>query len=88
MERRLQLLLDQDRYDRVAGEAARSGRSVAAVIREAIDLRFDDASRLRRDAATRFLELADGPDAEPYEEADALKDLWDEDLSRAQTRLS
>lgn len=42
MERRLQLLLDRHRYELVAREARRSKRSVAAVIREAIDQKFDD----------------------------------------------
>ena len=41
-ERRLQILLDEARYRRVAAEADASGRSVAAVIREAIDQRFPD----------------------------------------------
>lgn len=36
-ERRLQILLDEDRYRRVSALAARRGVSVAAVIREAID---------------------------------------------------
>ena len=57
MEKRLQLLLDQERYDRVAAEAARSGRSVAAVIREAIDLRFDDSSAARAAAARQLLRM-------------------------------
>ena len=59
LERRLQILLDQDRYDRLAAEAKRSGRSVAAVIREAIDVHLapDDTGR-RAEAAARFLELA------------------------------
>lgn len=49
MERRLQLLLDQERYDRVAAEAASRGASVASVIREAIDVAFPaaDAERWR-----------------------------------------
>ncbi|NYE01742.1 putative DNA-binding protein [Kineosphaera limosa] len=55
MGRRLQLLLDQERYDRVAAEAQRSGRSVAAVIREAIDLRFESSHRERRAAAAANL---------------------------------
>jgi mRNA-degrading endonuclease toxin of MazEF toxin-antitoxin module len=62
MERRLQLLLDQERYSRVAREASRSGRSVAAVIREAIDLRFaesTDSARAR--AAEALLELTATP---------------------------
>lgn len=61
MERRLQLLLDQQRYSLVAEEAQRSGRSVAAVIREAIDLRFDNAERRRAEAAARLLEMTAEP---------------------------
>ena len=37
LERRLQLLLSHDQYDRVAAEAGRSGRSVNAVVRDALD---------------------------------------------------
>jgi predicted DNA-binding protein len=36
-ERRLQILLDQERYERVSALARSRGVSVAAVIREAID---------------------------------------------------
>lgn len=64
MERRLQLLLDAERYKRVASEADRSGRSVAAVIREAIDFRFpdlDDGQRMR--AARDLLRMTEVPDA-------------------------
>lgn len=59
LERRLQLLLDQERYARVAGEAERSGRSVAAVIREAIDVRFADegADARRSEALGKFLAI-------------------------------
>lgn len=67
MERRLQLLLDQERYARVEAEARRSGRSVAAVIREAIDFRFDVDLRAeqRSAAARRLLELTAEPDPGP-----------------------
>lgn len=59
LERRLQILLDQERYDRVSAEARRSGRSVAAVIREALDVHLppDDSGR-RAAAAVRLVELA------------------------------
>jgi predicted DNA-binding protein len=56
MERRLQLLLDQERYDRVEQEARRSGRSVAAVIREAIDVRFESDFSIRAEAIRSLLE--------------------------------
>lgn len=88
MERRLQLLLDQERYDRVAAEAAASGRSVAAVIREAIDLRFDDAPRVRFEAGRRLLEMcAAGADEPPMPSPRELKDAWDADLADAQDRV-
>lgn len=63
MERRLQLLLDQDRYDRLARGAKDSGRSVSALIREAIDLRFPPGDEDRSAALERFLALAS--DSEP-----------------------
>ena len=77
MERRLQLLLDSGRYRRVAAEAERSGRSVAAVIREAIDFRFPDegddlrtrAARTR--AARALLEISVSPDDEAGAEGPA-----------------
>lgn len=62
MERRLQLLLDQQRYALVEREARASGRSVAAVIREAIDVRFADDVTLRQDAARRLLAAHPGPE--------------------------
>lgn len=79
MERRLQLLLDQERYDRVAAESARSGRSVAAVIREAIDMRFPDLDDdRRRHAAQRLLDrTARVTDVETASPADLKKDLED-----------
>ena len=77
LERRLQLLLDADRYDRVAAEAARSGRSVAAVIREAIDLRFpDDEGPTSAAAAQALLVLTDEPDHQPGEGPGELKEAY------------
>jgi Ribbon-helix-helix protein, copG family len=55
MERRLQLLLDQQRYALVEREATRSGRSVSAVIREAIDFRFDNEVSARMAAGEWLL---------------------------------
>lgn len=81
MERRLQLLLDQHRYDLVAGEAQRSGRSVAAVIRESIDRRFDNDDQRRMAGARRFLELTAEPDEGPAEEWADIKASFDQEIS-------
>ena len=86
MERRLQLLLDQQRFDRVAAEAERSGRSVAAVIREAIDVRFDDSAR-RSAAMGRFLDLTADNDDEPGYDVAERHELLDRELDDHYERL-
>ncbi len=43
----MQILLDEDRYDKVARAAELRGLSIAAVIREAIDLLPDNLARRR-----------------------------------------
>lgn len=81
MERRLQLLLDEARYGRVADEAQRSGRSVAAVIREAIDCRFPDGGHdIRIAAARRLLEMSAQPDPDEGESPEELKAQYEEML--------
>lgn len=60
MTRRLQLLLDEERYQRVAAEAKKKRLSVAAVIRDAIDeaLGSEDAALAKkRNAWERLQEL-------------------------------
>ena len=54
MDRRLQLLLDEERYRQVAALAEQRGTSVASVIREAIDRGLPSADR-KRAAAARVL---------------------------------
>lgn len=86
MGRRLQLLLDQERYDRVAAEAKESGRSVAAVIREAIDMRFAASHRERRAAAaTRLVRAAERARARAEgqgESSSALDEAYASELDR------
>lgn len=57
LTRRTQILLDDERYARLEKQAAESGRSVGAIIREAIDARLgqDDEARRRAEAAERLL---------------------------------
>lgn len=86
MEKRLQLLLDQHRYELVSREAESSGRSVAAVIREAIDQRFDDEQATRAAAARRFLECTE----DEYYPVDWAQEkrLMDEELDEKFDRTS
>jgi hypothetical protein len=55
LDRRLQILLDEERYRRVSGEARRRKTSVAQVVREAIDVAFPSDQGRRRAAAKRIL---------------------------------
>lgn len=55
LTRRTQLLLDEDRYERLARRAEATGSSVGALIREAIDLAYPKQTMTRREAADRLL---------------------------------
>lgn len=58
LDHRVQILLDETRYRRVAREAQRRGTSIAAVIRDALD-------RLPTDAQVRESAIAAVLNAEP-----------------------
>ncbi len=55
MDRRLQLLLDEERYRRVSAAARRQRVSVAQVVRDAIDQSLAPEQRRRAAAAQRIL---------------------------------
>lgn len=81
MERRLRLLLDRERYAKVEREARQSGRTVSAVIREAIDVRFAEDLDARSEAATRL--LADPPTGvSPVPDWSATKESFDREVER------
>lgn len=71
-DRRMQLLLDESRYQRVAREAERRGVSMAVVIREAIDAlpRTDEKRRAAVDAI-----LAADPMPLPADPAELRREL-------------
>lgn len=56
LDRRLQVLLDEDQYRRLEEHAARRGESVAALVREAIDERFPNDRLDRRRAGELLME--------------------------------
>ena len=68
------MLLDEDRYQRLAGAAAERGVSVATVVREAIDRGTSGSVERRREAGRRIL---DAPDIE-LPDLDGLKAELDE----------
>ncbi|MFT3887437.1 MAG: ribbon-helix-helix protein, CopG family [Arachnia sp.] len=83
MERRLQLLLDQERFARVDSEAKRSGRSVSAVIRGAIDLAYPSEAAVRVAALTSLVDLCKTPRERPEEDWAAIKDAYEDDVAGA-----
>lgn len=70
LDRRLQILLDQKRHDRLVAVARARGVSVATVVREAIDRGLSAPDDRRRAAAARLLD--DAPDM-PVPDVDALR---------------
>jgi hypothetical protein len=74
LDHRLQILLDEERYQKVVREADRRGTSVAAVIRVAID-RLPDTSEQRRAAIAAILGAE--PMAVPDDPADLRRELDD-----------
>lgn len=66
--RRLQVLVDDARFERLEAESRTTGRSVGAIVRSAIDQHFTatDGVTLRSSAAHRLLERTVAPsDIEP-----------------------
>lgn len=72
LTRRTQLLLDEERYARLERRAAASDRSVAALIRDAIDLTYPERTLSREEAFEDFLS---GPPADHGSAADLKRDI-------------
>ncbi|HXF97923.1 MAG TPA: hypothetical protein VNJ46_04850 [Gaiellaceae bacterium] len=77
-ERRLQILLDERRYARLAAHARERNVSVGAVVREAIDRLLPATSAERSSAARRIL----GAEPMPVPDPAALREELDELRSR------
>lgn len=67
LNRRLQVLVDDERYERLARESERSGAPVGELVRRAIDHEFPQASdRAKRERAGReLLAMPPPPGPEP-----------------------
>lgn len=75
MTRRLQLLLDEERYSRVAAAASAQRVSVATVIRDAIDASLPPSGRSREAAGAAILGAEPMEVPEPEELRRELDDL-------------
>lgn len=76
LERRLQILLDEERHERLLTVARERGVSVATVVREAIDRGVPAPDSHRRAAARGVLDAPGMPVPEPAalrDELDALR---------------
>ena len=67
LSHRTQLLLDDERHRRLEEESRRTGRSIASLVREAIDARYElsQQSAARRRAAVALLDAPRPSDPEP-----------------------
>ena len=75
-DRRLQVLIDEDRWSRLEREAERRRVSVGALVREAIDERFPGGADERRASLQGVLDARpmDVPDPEGlHEELEAIR---------------
>lgn len=69
LTRRLQVLIDEERHQRLELEAARRGVAVAVLVREALDAAFPATAGERRAAGERVLDA----DPMPVPDVDALR---------------
>lgn len=75
LEHRLQILLDDERHQRIVAAARERGVSVATVVREAIDRGVSDPEARRRAAGRHLLDAEDMPVPNPAELREELESL-------------
>jgi predicted DNA-binding protein len=75
LEHRLQILLDDERHERILAVARERGVSVAAVVREAIDRGVSNPDARRHAAGQRILSAADMPVPSPEDLRAELEQL-------------
>lgn len=81
LNRRVHVLLDDDRLERLKNRAEVTGASVGAVVREAIDHELERSDRARALAALEsFLAAPPVPVGTPEELERELAEAWDEEI--------
>jgi len=76
LTRRLQILLDEERYQRLGARAAREGTSVGAYVRDAIDRQLGDGDDRASEALDSFLAATPFEVGEPGELTRELEDAY------------
>ncbi|MDR0627001.1 MAG: ribbon-helix-helix protein, CopG family [Bifidobacteriaceae bacterium] len=80
LERRLQVLIDAERGELLERLARTEGKSVGAVVREAVDQRLAQAGADKTAALGRLLERAAAPDQRPSEDWSVIKANLEDDM--------
>ncbi|MDR1449622.1 MAG: ribbon-helix-helix protein, CopG family [Propionibacteriaceae bacterium] len=80
LERRLQVLIDPERGELLERLAKTQGKSVAAVVREAVDDKLARAGAVKQAALERLLERAETPDERPSEDWPVIKAHIEEEM--------
>ena len=75
LTRRLQILVDDERYERLSRRAAAQGTSIATLVREAIDARYPSDAEAKR-AAFEAIRDAE-PMPVPLDPADLKREILD-----------
>lgn len=75
MEHRLQVLIDDERHQRILDVARERGVSVATIVREAIDRGVSNPGARRSAAGRRLLDAADMPVPDPADLGTELAEL-------------
>ncbi len=65
LDRRLQILVDKERFERLAEASRRTGAPVGELVRRAIDREFPPHDAERERAGQRLLAMAPPPGPEP-----------------------
>lgn len=81
LTRRTQILLDEDRYDRLERRSSETGASVGALIREAIDVAFPGVPTDRERAADLLLAAPAMPVADWPAMKDELEQAYERSLA-------
>lgn len=78
LDRRVQILFDPARYAGLEAHARAERRSVASVVREAVDERLARSQSVKEAALVRFLDSADPVPDTTLADWDKVKDSFDD----------